>query len=540
MCAAWQGGLSGGICVCLGAYVFKRAFVWLSRIILPAVRMLLGEGEGLYERQNQVFVVSLAITIIMAIWAVAFNANFTVVSNAAYSFLTNNFGWLYLMAMTAFVIFPLQLLSVNGERLSWDRMTPSRNIPLFPGLPCCLGLAWVWVWYSGEYLSLWRIFSPIPGIEAGTEAAANFAIRSSYMHWGLHPWANYCIIGLGLAYFQFRKGKPGLISSIFEPLIGEKGINGWVGKTIDVLAVFATVAGVVTSLGLGVMQINAGLNYLFGIPTTLVIQIIIIAVISVIYIWSAVDGISRGIKIISDANLYIAIGLITVTFLVGPKLEILNNLTNGLGQYLQNFFGDSLMINNYGDNTWVGAWRVFYWAWWIAWAPFVGSFIARISKGRTIREFIAGVVLAPALGSILWFAIMGSLGLHLGMDGTLSVAQLADIASKPETGLFIVMGQYPLGMILCVVSLILLCTFFITSANSGTFVLAMFSSKGDLNPKNGRKVLWGVVQSLLAVGLLVAGGLKPLQTISLAAAFPFIFIMLFAGAALVKALMKEK
>lgn len=145
-----------------------------------------------------------------------------------------------------------------------------------------------------------------------------------------------------------------------------------------------------------------------------------------------------------------------------------------------------------------------------------------------------------ALGSILWFAIMGSLGLHLGMDGTLSVAQLADIASKPETGLFIVMGQYPLGMILCVVSLILLCTFFITSANSGTFVLAMFSSKGDLNPKNGRKVLWGVVQSLLAVGLLVAGGLKPLQTISLAAAFPFIFIMLFAGAALVKALMKEK
>ena len=365
--------------------------------------------------------------------------------------------------------------------------------------------------------------NPIPGIEAGTEAAANFAIRSSYMHWGLHPWANYCIIGLGLAYFQFRKGKPGLISSIFEPLIGEKGINGWVGKTIDVLAVFATVAGVVTSLGLGVMQINAGLNYLFGIPTTLVIQIIIIAVISVIYIWSAVDGISRGIKIISDANLYIAIGLITVTFLVGPKLEILNNLTNGLGQYLQNFFGDSLMINNYGDNNWVGAWRVF-----------------RISKGRTIREFIAGVVLAPALGSILWFAIMGSLGLHLGMDGTLSVAQLADIASKPETGLFIVMGKYPLGMILCVVSLILLCTFFITSANSGTFVLAMFSSKGDLNPKNGRKVLWGVVQSLLAVGLLIAGGLKPLQTISLAAAFPFIFIMLFAGAALVKALMKEK
>ena len=476
--------------------------------------------------KNQVFVVSLAITIIMAIWAVAFNANFTVVSNAAYSFLTNNFGWLYLMAMTAFVIFSIAIaFSKWGKiKLGPDDSKPEYStvswFAMLFGAGMGVGLVF---WGISEPLA--HFSSPIPGIEAGTEAAANFAIRSSYMHWGLHPWANYCIIGLGLAYFQFRKGKPGLISSIFEPLIGEKGINGWVGKTIDVLAVFATVAGVVTSLGLGVMQINAGLNYLFGIPTTLVIQIIIIAVISVIYIWSAVDGISRGIKIISDANLYIAIGLITVTFLVGPKLEILNNLTNGLGQYLQNFFGDSLMINNYGDNTWVGAWRVFYWAWWIAWAPFVGSFIARISKGRTIREFIAGVVLAPALGSILWFAIMGSLGLHLGMDGT---------------RLFIVMGQYPLGMILCVVSLILLCTFFITSANSGTFVLAMFSSKGDLNPKNGRKVLWGVVQSLLAVGLLVAGGLKPLQTISLAAAFPFIFIMLFAGAALVKALMKEK
>ena len=466
--------------------------------------------------KNQVFVVSLAITIIMAIWAVAFNANFTVVSNSAYSFLTNNFGWLYLMAMTAFVIFSVAIaFSKWGKiKLGPDDSKPEYStvswFAMLFGAGMGVGLVF---WGISEPLA--HFSNPIPGIEAGTEAAANFAIRSGYMHWGLHPWANYCIIGLGLAYFQFRKGKPGLISSIFEPLIGEKGVNGWAGNTIDVLAVFATVAGVVTSLGLGVMQINAGLNYLFGIPTTLMIQIIIIAVISVIYIWSAVDGISRGIKIISDANLYIAIGLITVTFLVGPKLEILNNLTNGLGQYLQNFFGDSLMINNYGDNNWVGAWRVFYWAWWIAWAPFVGSFIARISKGRTIREFIAGVVLAPALGSILWFAIMGSLGLHLGMDGTLSVAQLADIASKPETGLFIVMGKYPLGMILCVVSLILLCTFFITSANSGTFVLAMFSSKGDLNPKNGRKVLWGVVQSLLAVGLLIAGGLKPLQIISL-------------------------
>ena len=193
----------------------------------------------------------------------------------------------------------------------------------------------------------------------------------------------------------------------------------------------------------------------------------------------------------------------------------------------------------YGDDTWVGAWRIFYWAWWIAWAPFVGSFIARISKGRTIREFIFGVVLAPALGSIVWFAIMGTLPIHLFTEGAMSLSELSEIAAVPETGLFIVMQQFPLGKLLCIVSLVLLCTFFITSANSGTFILAMFSSDGELEPPNSRKILWGVVMAVLAVGLLMAGGLTPLQTISLAAAFPFIFIMFFAAAALIKALAKE-
>ena len=238
--------------------------------------------------KNQVFVVSLAITIIMAIWAVAFNANFTVVSNAAYSFLTNNFGWLYLMAMTAFVIFSVAIaFSKWGKiKLGPDDSKPEYStvswFAMLFGAGMGVGLVF---WGISEPLA--HFSNPIPGIEAGTEAAANFAIRSSYMHWGLHPWANYCIIGLGLAYFQFRKGKPGLISSIFEPLIGEKGINGWVGKTIDVLAVFATVAGVVTSLGLGVMQINAGLNYLFGIPTPLIVVIVCVLITTLLLKYTA-------------------------------------------------------------------------------------------------------------------------------------------------------------------------------------------------------------------------------------------------------------
>lgn len=489
---------------------------------------------------NLVFRISLILTGGIALWAVFLNDSFTKVSDAVYAFLTGNFGWLYLIAMLFFVIFVVALaISKYGKlRLGPDDSKPEYSTVSWFAMLFGAGM--------GVGLVFWGISEPIShyvspmGMAGGTPEAAAFAMKSSFMHWGIHPWANYAIIGLALAYFQFRKNKPGLISSIFEPLIGEKRVNGFWGKLIDVLAVFATVAGVVTSLGLGVLQINSGLGYLFGVPTTLVVQIIIIAVISFIYIWSAVSGIDKGIKLISDANLYIALGLMILVFLIGPKVEILNNLTNGIGQYLGDFIPDSLGINTYGDNSWIEGWRVFYWAWWIAWAPFVGVFIARISKGRTIREFIGGVVLAPTLASLVWFAIFGTLGIHLGETGKLSMKVLEAVASVPETGLFVVMKEYPLGTLLSVVALVLLCTFFITSANSGTFVLSMLSSDGDLNPPNSKKVIWGVVQSVLAVGLLIAGGLKPLQIISIAAAFPFIFIMIFAAVSLVKALKSEE
>ncbi|MFV0364053.1 MAG: BCCT family transporter [Suipraeoptans sp.] len=492
------------------------------------------------KERNPVFIISLILTVCIAVWAVFLSDSFTVVSNGIYSFLTKNFGWLYLIAMLFFVIFVIVLaFSKFGKlKLGDDNSKPEYSTVSWFAMLFGAGM--------GVGLVFWGISEPVShfvnpmGMEGGTAEAASFAMKSSFMHWGIHPWANYAIIGLALAYFQFRKKKPGLVSSIFEPLIGEERVKGFWGKLIDVLAVFATVAGVTTSLGLGVLQINSGLDYMFGIPSSLTIQIIIIIVISVIYIFSAVAGIDKGIKIISDANLYIALSLMLLVFLVGPKVEIVNSFTNGIGEYLGNIIPDSLGINSYGDNSWIDGWRIFYWAWWIAWAPFVGVFIARISKGRTIREFIAGVVIAPTLGSLVWFAIFGTLGINLGMNGTLSLDTLSEVAAIPETGLFVVMNEYPLGTLLSIVALVLLCTFFITSANSGTFVLSMLSSKGNLNPPNGKKVLWGIVQSSLAVGLLIAGGLKPLQIISIAAAFPFIFIMLFASVSLVKSLKSEK
>lgn len=492
---------------------------------------------------NTVFIVSLAICAVIIVAAVGFNDAFSAVSNAMFSFFTVNFGWLYMAVMFAFVVFAIviALSKHGGMKLGPDDSKPEYKTSTWFAMlfGCGMGVGLVF-WGVAEPISDLVATNLPDGSAAGSAGAALYAFRACFMHWGFTPWANYSIIGLALAYFQFRKNKPGLVSTTLEPLIGTKLTLGWLGKLVDVLAVFATVAGVVTSLGLGVMQINAGFNFLFGLPNNLLTQIIIILIISVIYIGTAVAGIDKGISVISDMNLYIAIGLLAACFLLGPKVDILNNLVGGVGVYVQNFISDSLGISAYGDNSWALSWRIFYWAWWLAWAPFVGVFIARISKGRTIREFVAGVVLVPAIASIAWFAVFGSLGTTLGMTGKVAMDELAKIAATPETGLFVVLQQYPLGTVLSLVAIVLLCTFFITSANSGTFVLGMLSTNGALNPPKKRMFIWGIVQSVMAIGMLMAGGLKPLQTISIAAAFPFIFIMIAVMFSLVKALNEDE
>ncbi len=489
---------------------------------------------------NTIFIVSLIICVIIAVWAVGFNAAFTVAANAMFAFFTQKFGWLYLVAMIAFVVFAVFIaaskwgnitLGEDGEKPEYSTLTWFAML-----FGCGMGVGLVF-WGVAEPISFY--VSPAAGIAPETPEAANFALKAAFMHWGVSPWANYAIMGLGLAYFGFRKKQNAMISTTLVPLIGDRA-KGMLGTIVDVLAVFATVAGVVTSLGLGVMQINSGLNMVLGIPSNLMIQIIIILIISVIYISTAAAGIEKGIAVISDINLYLFVGLMIAGFVLGPKMEILNGFIGGIGSYLQDFIKDSLLVNGYGDNSWTFDWRIFYWAWFIAWAPFVGVFIARISKGRTIREFIMGVALVPGLTSIVWFSIFGCLGLHLANTGVLTHEQLAAIAAAPETGLFTVLQYYPLTKIFSIVAIVLLNTFFITSANSGTFVLSMLTSDGEQNPPKKKMVIWGVIQSIMAIGMMLAGGLKPLQTISLAAAFPFIFIMFAEMASLVIALKEEK
>lgn len=497
----------------------------------------MGEKKG----KNTVFYVSLIIVGIIAVWSVAFNDSFTVVANAAFKVLTTDFGWLYLISMIIFFGFIVYFAfgKYGKIRLGSDDSRPEySNITWFGLLfGCGMGVGLVF-WGVAEPLTYY--LNPTDGIEAASQASANFAFENFFMHWGILPWANYAVIGLALAYFMFRKNKKGLLSVMLEPLIGEKLANGWLGKVVDILGVFATVAGVVTSLGLGTLQINAGFNYLFGVPINLVVEIIIIIIVSFPYIGSAVSGLDKGIKIISDTNLYVAIGLLAVCFIVGPKVETLNAFVNGMGQYIGNFIPTALKINSYSDNSWFGSWRLFYWAWFIAWAPFVGVFVARISKGRTIREFVLGVVLVPTIASCIWGAVFGNLGINLGEKGLMAIEKLQEAVATPEVGLFVVLGQYPLGFILSLVALVSLCAFFVTSANSGVYVLSMLSTDGAINPPNGRKILWGVIQSVMAIGLLMAGGLKPLQTISLVAAFLFIFVMLGTIAAFIKVLKEEK
>ncbi|MCG8516321.1 MAG: BCCT family transporter [Halanaerobiales bacterium] len=481
-------------------------------------------------KSNQVFYISLLITLGIVLWGLFLPDSFGNTANSLFNFLVGNFGWFYLITMAIFVVFSIWIaLSKYGKiRLGPDDEQPEYST-----------ISWFAMLFSagmGVGLVFWGVAEPLNHfvnpleLTAGSTAAAEFAIRKSFFHWGLHPWANYAVLALALAYMQFRKNKPGLISSIFIPLIGEERARGSIGKVIDILAIFATVAGVATSLGMATLQLTSGLNFLFTVPETNPVRLVVIVVVTLLFMVSAITGLDKGIKFLSNLNITLCGILMVLGLIIGPTILIINNLTNGIGTYLTLIISDSFRITS---EPWYGWWTIFYWAWWIAWAPFVGTFIARISKGRTIKEFIGGVLLAPALASFAWFAIFGTMGMNTG----LTVA--TEAIKSTSTAFFVVMGNYPIGSIISVITVILLSTFFVTSADSATFVLGMMSSNGNLNPSNQKKVIWGLLQSGLAITLMLTGGIEMLQTASIAAAFPFAFVMLLAILSIVKALRQE-
>jgi glycine betaine transporter len=488
---------------------------------------------------NGVFLISMGITFAAVLWGLLSPEGFGAFASGLFGVLVDKFGWGYMFAMNIFVIFPIWLAfsKYGSMKLGPDDSTPEFSNFSWFAMLFSAGMGVGLVFYGvGE--PVYHFMSP-PTAEPQTAAAALEAMKKSFFHWGIHPWANYSVIAMPLAYFQFRKNAPGLISSLFYPLIGEKGVKGPIGKTIDILAIFATVAGIATSLGLGVLQINSGLSYLFGTPSTIMVQLVIISVLALLYTGSAVTGIEKGIKFIANSNLVIAITLLVLLFIIGPTVPILEAWMTGVGDYLSSLVRDSFMMAPYGGKygDWLGGWTIFYWAWWIAWAPFVGSFIARISKGRTIREFVTGVLVVPALGSFTWFAIFGTSALHIELAKIGSLAE--KVAADISTGVFEMYNFYPLGSLMSIVMIVLISTFFITSANSATFVLSMYSTEGDLNPPKTKMAVWGILQAALAFVLLMTGGLKNLQIISIAAAAPFAIVMILACYSMVKALKME-
>lgn len=463
---------------------------------------------------------------------------------ALFSFFITNLGWLYLFLTMLFLVFCLVLaFSKYGQiRLGKDDEKPEFSTPAWFAMLFAAGM--------GIGLIFWGAAEPIyhfagpPFADPGTKEAAVEAMRYSFFHWGLHPWACYGVVAMALAYFQFRRGMPGLISSTFLPLLGEKGIKGGWGKTIDIFTIVVTLFGVATSLGLGAMQITTGLGVVFNIPGSTGLSITIIAVITLLFTISAVTGIKRGIKWLSTINMWLFFFLMLAVLFLGPTRYLINTFVETLGGYIQNilwmsFFTDSQgAVAEHAGWEWVGGWTVFYWAWWITWAPFVGSFIARISRGRTIREFVFGILLAPTLLCMIWFTIMGGTAIHVELFGAGGVADatFADVT----TAIFVMFSNLPASGLLSVIAMILTTIFFITSADSSTYVVSMMTSKGSLDPTNGLRIFWGIVAGSIAAMLLLTGGLSAVQTTAFVFGFPFMIIMVFMMYSLLKAFREDE
>lgn len=490
------------------------------------------------KKINFVFLISTIIALFVIVFGYVCSSTLTSVSSAIMAWVSTNFGWLYVMAVFGFILF-LTFIACSkwgSIKLGQDDDVPEySNFSWFAMLFCgATGIGLVF-WSIAEPIS--HFVSPPQNIEPGTVQAAEFSIRTCFLHWGITQFACFAIVGLALAYFVFRKGRRAMISDLLAPIIGEKMVNGPVGQMIDIFSVVVTFAGVATSLGLGVSQICGGLNYLADVPNNSTTWLIIIVLITCVFLASAISGVNRGIKFLSSINTWIAILLLSLAFIVGPKVSILNTLVSGTGQHIQYFFSDVSMISSFGDNTWIMDWRVFYYAWFIAWCPFVGMFIARISKGRTIKEFIIGAVIAPTVFTILWLSVFGTIALSVTDNWTLE--GLAELVSSPQTAVFIVFEKFKLSKLLSVLVIMLLGIFFVTSADSATYSLSMMTSDGDFDPPKYKKIIWGIIEAAIAYLLLSAGSLKPLQTISIAASLPFLFIMIAICPALVIEFRKE-
>ena len=457
--------------------------------------------------------------------------------NDAKAFITETFGWFLILCVQGILILCVYLAI---SRFGCIRIGGPGARPKYTRT------AWFSMLFSagmGIGLMFWGVAEPVlhfqspPGMPGLTPRAAERAMDLSFLHWGFHAWAIYALVGLSLAYFCFNRGLPLTVRSAFYPILGKR-INGPLGNLIDILAVVATLFGVATSLGLGVAQINAGLNYLFGVSVSPTIQLGLIVIITAVATMSVVSGLDKGIKMLSQLNLLAALVLMLFLFAIGPSLFLAKGFVQNFGHYLQNLLSLGSWTETFSrDLHWQSNWTIFYWSWWIAWSPFVGMFIARISYGRSVREFLLGVLVVPSLLTFLWFSVFGGSAIFEAMFVDTSI--LDAVNSNVATALFELLGGFPFAGITSLIALMLVFVFFVTSSDSGSLVIDIITSGGNLDPPVAQRIFWAVSEGVVAAVLTVGGGLVALQTASIMAGLPFAIVLVLMAWGLLRAFREE-
>jgi choline/carnitine/betaine transport len=483
-------------------------------------------GHG-FDVHPHVTLVSVGILIAFILLTLMFKDDASEVFKVVLAEVTGKAGWFLILVTNIFIIAALYFaLGKFGQiRIGGKDAMPEFSTLAWYAMLLSAGMGiGLMFWSVGEPMFHYSAPSPMfGGIAALSPEAAQAAMGVTYFHWGLHPWAIYAIVGLGLAFFAYNRGLPLTIRSIFYPLLGDK-IYGFWGNLIDILSVLATLVGLATSLGLGVQQINAGLFHLFGLEISTTSQVILIAVITGIATLSVMAGLDTGVKLLSQFNMILAALFMFFLLLVGPTIYILGGFTQNLGYYITILPELSLWTETFRDTNWQSAWTVFYWAWWISWSPFVGMFIARISKGRTVREFLFGVILIPTLLSFVWMSVFGSTALYLQTTGAVDL--VSAVNEDVATAMFVMLEGLPISGILSFVAIILVTVFFVTSSDSGSLVVDHLTSGGKLHSPTQQRVFWALMEGLIAAVLLVGGGLATLQAASVSTGLLFACVIL--------------
>jgi len=500
-------------------------------------------GKTLLSFNPVVFGSSTLLILSFVIIALLSLDQFATTVSALQSGIANQFGWLFVLTVNLILGY---LVFLACSRYGAIRLGGEDSVPEFSRL------SWFAMLFSagmGIGLLFYSVAEPIYHLTAPPHGAEPFsvgayedAVKTTFLHWGFHAWGIYTLMALGLAYFAYNHKQPLSIRAIFYPLLGER-IHRWPGNVIDTIAAVATLFGVATSLGLGVSQINAGLNHLFGLPVNAAVQVGLIVIITLLATVSVVLGLKKGIKQLSIANMVMAIVLLFFVLLIGPTLFILNGFVENTGLYLNDFFKLSFWNETYTQGEWQNGWTIFYWGWWIAWAPFVGMFIARISRGRTIRELISGVLLVATLLTFVWLTVFGNAALYIELigHGGLANAVNEDMARS----LFVFLEQLPAAMgitlpifittVVGVLACLVVVTFFVTSSDSGSLVIDIITAGGNPHPPVAQRVYWASMEGIVAAVLLIGGGLTALQTAAISTGLPFLFLMLLMIVSLHKA-----